>query len=83
MMGEEEEELAKEGGEAEQQEDHHCREGFLCRCLVCRGLVMRNVPCVAHMVLPCELVRMVSMERWEQEAGRGLEPMRGGKTEGV
>ena len=44
---------------------------------------MRDVPCVAHMVLTCELVRTVSMERWEQEAGRGLEPMRGGKTEGV
>ena len=29
MMGEEEE-LVKEGGEAEQQEDHHCREDFLC-----------------------------------------------------
>ena len=35
------------------------------------------------MVLTGELVRTVSMERWEQEAGRGLEPARGGKTEGV
>ena len=42
---------------------------------------MRNVPCVAHMVLTCALVRTVSMERWEQKAERGLEPMRGGKTE--
>ena len=83
MMGGEEEELVKEGGEAEQQEDQHCRAGFLCRSLVCRGLVMRDVPCVAHMVLTGELVRTVSMERWEQEAGRGLEPARGGKTEGL
>ena len=44
---------------------------------------MRDVPCVAHMVLTCELVRTDSMERWEQEAGRGLEPARGGKTEGL
>lgn len=33
------------------------------------------------MVLSGDLVRMVSMETWEQKAERGLEPMRGGKME--
>lgn len=33
------------------------------------------------MLLSGELVRMVSMERWEQKAEKGLEQMRGGKMQ--